>query len=278
MSDEPTNTNTPPLITDGTNQTGVPTLTSEQTLAMRSAWVAYGYSSATFDAAVGTGAQPTNTPAPSGGEPSSDLVGAVMPRPSQAPSLSPEQAQEMAQKLIEQGVDPEIVQQALAKDGLGLVPDERSDEEREHDAEFGFDHHVEPSEYNIDYMPYGARNIAPEALAAFHQGATEWLASMQAEPSMGQFIVERAMEVGQELKGLSEDQRKTWAMQQRYDMEQRFGPDAFKEQIRLAQYALKVGGPSQFVDELHLSGALSDQFVVRTLATVGARIERWIKG
>ena len=145
-----------PTITDGTNQTGVPTLTSEQTLAMRSAWVAYGYSSASFDAAVGTGAQPINTPAPSEGEPSEPVV--TDPREVQvlggtkSPPLSQSEAEALAQALVKSGADPETVRQALVNDGFEAPIDNRTDEQREYDAQFWPDGLRQPESYRLSYQ------------------------------------------------------------------------------------------------------------------------------
>jgi len=299
MSDLPT---TPPPAVPGvainTGVSGLPSLSAAQVASMREAWLAAGHDIARFDAALSPNAQHV------GGQGSAritDSTPGALPRdqagrftvppdptsrsgdaaPSavqllgntKTPPVTSAQAADLAEALLKAGVDPARVREAMAEHGV--VEDTRSDEEQAHDVSWGFDQHYEPGDYTgIEYP----RGTDPAALVEFNTAATGWLAAMQAQPLEGKFIVERGMEIGRELRGMDDAQRATWVAKQRYDLEQRLGPDAFKETLRLAAYALRMGRDQPFYENLRQSHALDDPFIVRTLANVGRRIEGWTKG
>ena len=257
-----------------------PSLTPDQVAAFREAWIAAGHDPVRFDmATASTPATPTRdasgryaAPPATGDAPSPvQVLGGT-----KAPSFNAAQLAEIAESLVRSGVDPQRVREAMAEQDM--VPDERSDEERAHDADWGFDQHYEPKDYDLGGI-YRDHSLDPARTPALNVAATEWLAKMQAEPGMGKALMDRVLQVGRETAKLDEAGRGLWKAQQRHALESRFSPEKVAETMRLAGYAIKMGGAGDdFHEALRLGMALHDATVVRTLATIGRRIEGWSKG
>lgn len=190
----------------------------------------------------------------------------------------------MADRLRAAGVPEERIKAALCADGWDVpehTPEQQAEIEakEEWDQSWGFGRKVEASEYKIDYLNHGGRNADPVALANVNREATQFLAGMQIDPTLGAAVIERAMDVTQRLATMNPAQREIWKQDQSAAMRRLVGgEEGMRETTRLAAVALRATGPSELRTLLLERDAFNDPWLVRTLATQGERIERWKAG
>jgi len=249
--------------------TGVPRLSDIQIASARESWIKLGHSPEAFDAAMaGTPPDPAR---------SRDAGGRFAKTANDAPKpqLITDQARQMVEKLRSVGVSEEKISEALKADGLDLSGG-KTPEQAELDRAFDIEH--APTDFRIDYIPHGGRDLPPEQLASFNSSATQWLSALGLPPTLGAALIERCMSVGKSLTAMSEGDRQLFKINQRIDAErQAGGPEQLMAAISRAATAIKRAGPSEFTEALSKSGALNDAWVLTTLANHGARIEAWAK-
>lgn len=168
---------------------------------------------------------------------------------------------------------------------LAPAPGVEPEAQAAHDTAFGFNpaNPLSPEEYHVDFMNAGVGRSMD--MASLVMAKTEWgafLASTQIEPSVGSYLVERALANSHKLAAMPEADRALWKLNElQTGLRSAGSPEAVKETVRLAGVTLATAirsGHSNTVEHLLSSGALSDWFTVRSLANHGARIEGWQKG
>ena len=240
-------------------------LSPDQVAAMRAQWVSSGLDPIKFDqAAAGM------EPAPAAVEIAREDFEAEFLSPLKTPALTEQQAQELAASLIAAGVSEDQVNAALREDGFGQAPpDLRSDEEKAFDEAFGG---APPAAYHIDYMGRVPPGMDLAAVVQFNSEATAWLASIGFPEQIGPAVMERAIDVSQQLERLSSTERELWIREQKADFDRMAGsPERAAELRSFALAALDRGGDA-FTVMLFDAGALQDAGVLMHLAHQGERL------
>lgn len=240
-------------------------LSPDQVAAMRQEWVSYGLDPAKFDQAA-AGQDPHTV---DGGEREDELEAQVLSS-LKTPPLTERQAQEMATSLIAAGMSPDQVNAALREDVFGQAPaDVRSDEEKTFDKAFSG---APPAAYRIDYMGRVPPEMDAAGVAQFNSEATAWLSAIGFPEQIGPAVVERAIDVSQQLGRMSPLSREQWFQEQWFDFERMAGsPERATELRNFAVTALARGGDA-FTVALLDAGALKDAGVLLHLAHQGERL------
>jgi len=166
------------------------------------------------------------------------------------------------------GQAPEAIAALLERHGLTAAPDDtRTDAERDFDVKF-------PAPSPADYRPdwYG-RADGIEDLAAVNADWGANLAAMGLPVRVGEYVAERAIDLGRWYAGASEAERALWVRGERHDLEAKAGVEGAALYVRMAAAALAKADPA-FVEKLRASGALHSREIVTHLAHQGARLER----
>jgi hypothetical protein len=265
MTDEPI---TPPTPLAGG-------LTTGQIASARVTWLSHGYDPAAFDAAA------SGTPAPTGDTGHSpDARPVDVLSPSKLPTPNAEQVAAMRETWLRHGYSAEAFDNATKADGIALdTPSAEQVAQAEHNADWGVVAR-DPSEYRINYLEHGGRDIPMAELAAVNTEATSFLANLKIDPALGASIVERSLDVAQNLKAMSADQKALWMREQKAIAERRAGgPEKAAERVADIAHAIRATGAyGPFVQGLLKAGAFDDAWVFESLANHGARIKGWQAG
>ena len=248
-----------------TTQTPGPAAPAPHIAAARDAWIGYGYDPAAFDAAL-SGGQPEPAPAKVLLDPPADLGG----------KLSDDAYAAAVADLRAAGVSEDAIKAAMAQDGRTVPEDDRTIEQRAHDAAYGFDRDYDPSQYRIQYGLHG-QAAAKTDLAGFVQLDAEirdWCSALNLQPGMASGIVESALAASRHWAGLSEPQRASYALEQAALLKRIAGADDYEA---LAGHALRFTGAAKlpFSQRLAESGALKSAAVILALGQHGQRISEW---
>jgi hypothetical protein len=252
-------------ITEAPAEMGNFDLSSDQVAAMRAQWVSSGLDPIKFDqAAAGI------EPAPAAVDLTREEFDAEILSSLKTPSLTERQAQELAASLIAAGVSQDEVNAALKEDGFGQAPpDGRSDEEKAFDKAFGS---ASPAAYRIDYMGRVPAGVDAAGVAQFNSEATVWLAAIGFPEQIGPAVMERAIDVSQQLGRMSAPAREQWVREQQFDFDRMAGsPERAAELRGFALAALERGGDA-FTVAMFDAGSLQDAGVLLHLAHQGERL------
>src|ERR1700722_18398491 len=228
---------------------------------------------------------PATAPAGEGLHPAVTADGTEL---SQIDRMPPEQARAMAQALIASGVPEEKVNAALAAE-LGEAPiepepDDRSDEQREHDANHLMDREYEPSDYPsydliLAFKEAGIANrAAPEGIAAWQN----FLASANVPPPMGVGLVSQWLREARVYNAMSDGQKTLYRAEQRAQaLIAAGGEERLQERGRLRdlalQHMLRTPGTASVIAEIVSSGVIYSNFTFSSLAAIGANLESWMQ-
>jgi len=217
--------------------------------AARQTWAKAGLDPAKFEAALAPKAPPAPPGAPVAGDTEAARIQATV------------------DALRASGLSAEAIEATLARHGLKAPADPRTDAERKWDATFGV---PAPTDYRPSYQ--GRVGNVPD-LAGYHQEATQWAASMALPVTVGEYVIERVLEVGDWYGKASEAERTAWRVEERASMVAKFGEEGAQGYIARAAQSLALA-PAPFTERLRLSGALHSAEIVRHLALNGARLAR----
>lgn len=169
--------------------------------------------------------------------------------PQQAPSeaistatssaFSPAQAAEIAQDLINRGVSPERVAEAMRADGFDMqakTVDQRNDKQREVDSAFGG---ARPEEYDLPPMQKSTDRLDMD----IHNGQLamrNWLSEMKLPKGIGSFVATEVIKIGDHYRSMNSADREIYSRNERVRVEKIFGKET-EHNIELAR---------QLVDEV----------------------------
>jgi hypothetical protein len=170
------------------------------------------------------------------------------------------------------GQSDAAIAEALARAGLKAPVDERTESQIAFDRVFG------PPPSPSDYKPvYYGRLDEIQDLGAYHAEATTALAAMGLPVGVGEYIVEKSLDIGKWFKDADEPTRELWMRGERYDLEEKYGIEGAALYVQKAAEALAKAGPA-FMERLKASGALHSREIVAYLALQGARTQRRNEG
>jgi len=162
----------------------------------------------------------------------------------------------------------------MRTDGYGPAPvDERTEEQKEFDAAFAG---AEPSAYKISYVGRIPAGMTTPELAELNQHATEWLAAIAFPPEIGPSVIERLIDTGNQLRGMSASERELWRAEQEVSFERLAGgPEKAAERRSFAINTLALA-PSGLTNAMIDGGAIYDAGVQMFLALQWERLaQRW---
>ncbi len=253
-------------------------MSPEQAASARVTWVAAGLDPAVFDREV-SGIVPAGV---SGGE------AAPVPVATPgllAPSITPEQATTLAETLERLGQTDAQIAAELARHGY--QEDTRSDEQRQHDAAWGFDKGLNtygPGDYALDPRAAGLIDAGvpiPEQVGILNTWAGV-MTALQINPLIGNDLAERLIANSRALASMDEGSRTLHSATEKGTAARIAGsPEAFQEMNRLAGVAIKTmldnGADADLVEAILKSGAIG-AYEIATLSNHGRAIEGWAKG
>lgn len=180
---------------------------------------------------------PDATAAPTGGPMvRQEPVAITAPKGAVGPlELSVEQAGQMARELLAHGADPTRVHAALAADGVKLLDDPRSTEEKEFDGAF---HRAAPNEYKINWHGRAPAGISTSELADLNREVSVALHEMSFPAELGTSLAEMAYDDAAEYSRLSKVDQVAWDRQQRLDLARAVGDDKLELAISNARILL----------------------------------------
>jgi hypothetical protein len=75
-------------------------------------------------------------------------------------------------------------------------------------------------------------------LAGLNREATEWASAVGLPVKVGEYLIERSLDLGRWYRQASEAERSAWRVQEKYGLEERFGQEGAKLYLDMAAQAL----------------------------------------
>src|ERR1700722_10363150 len=253
---------------------------------MRTTWLSHGYSADVFNKAYPPGGTQATAPAASTQEGVASGDGTEGAKVGIS-GLTETEARALAAQLLASGVDPATVAAALKAEGFDPPtpePDDRSDEQRDHDANHLMDREYEPSDYPsydliLAFKEAGiADRAAPEGIAAWQN----FLASANVPPNMGVGLVSQWLREARVYNAMSDGERALYRAEQRAQaLIAAGGEERLQERGRLRdlalQHMLRTPGTASVIAEMVSSGVIYSNFTFSSLAAIGANLESWMQ-
>jgi len=181
--------------------------------------------------------------------------------------------------------DAEITAELAAH---GMVADERTPEQIEHDREHGITAAWGPEDYRLDWRAAGVlhdRQVGE--MAKGNEGWGQFFSAMAVPPGLGTSLAEHMIRANTERAGMNEWQRGLWQQEQNAALISAGGSVEGAQAIKDAAGAAIKHAIDNATDKARVlevvqamkdSGALHDAYVLRTLANVGRNLESWRAG
>jgi len=187
---------------------------------------------------------------------------------------TPEQARAFADEMVRTGaMTREGADAALKAGGTEPAPaDTRSEQAKTFDVTFAPP--PAPEGYHLDYMNRLPPGTDTNTVAQFHVAATSWLHEIQMPANIGAAMVERALETGRRLEGVSGPALALWKQEQAVAFDRIAKTPERAAQLRAyAADVLAMATKSpEFSTGLLKSGARFDATVLMNLGLHGERL------
>jgi|SRR5579883_414436 len=186
-------------------------------------------------------------------------------------NLSSDQAASMGNALLRSGADPQRVHAALEREGVQLTPDDRTDAQRRYDDVFGAS---PPEKFNIDWRHRTPADVEPDKLHVLDAQVRGAFSAMGFASAIGSSVAEMALSDAMVYNQLSDQQRKSWEVEQRANLASAVGAEHVDETISHAKTLLslvKDKDPAGF-EELSKRGAWRSARTIVLLAQQAQRM------